>query len=211
MVGQQAKQAVAGGTKRADRLARRREILDVAFAEFAEKGYAATSMAAIARRARASKETLYAWFQNKQTLFNTVFASRLQGLASRVQSATREDRSPSNVLPIVAEDVLRFHFATAPLFRAAGSGGAGFPERGVGQAIVDDRQNFVDYLLWCRDQGYLAFDDDAFEVASLFVAMSVGEWDLRLGTGMIDELTDEMITAHAQRVTRLFLKALAPS
>ena len=40
--------------------------------------------------------------------------------------------------------------------------------------------------------------------------MAQGEWSLRLGTGMLAELTDEMIEDHAQRVTRIFLKGLAP-
>ena len=33
---------------------------------------------------------------------------------------------------------------------------------------------------------------------------------MRLGTGMLAELTDEMIAEHARRVTRIFLKSLAP-
>ena len=41
--------------------------------------------------------------------------------------------------------------------------------------------------------------------------MALGEWSLRLGTGMLEELTDRMIEDHAQRVTRIFLKGLAPS
>ena len=44
----------------------------------------------------------------------------------------------------------------------------------------------------------------------LFVAMAQGEWGLRLATGLLDQVTDAMIAAHAQRVTRLFLKGLAP-
>jgi hypothetical protein len=36
-----------------------------------------------------------------------------------------------------------------------------------------------------------------FEIASLFVAMAQGEWSMRLGTGMLDELTDKMIEDHA--------------
>ena len=61
---------------------RRREILDAAFLEFSSKGYAGASMAAIARRAHASKETLYAWFENKETLFNTLFAARVGSIVA---------------------------------------------------------------------------------------------------------------------------------
>src|SRR5271168_5545446 len=86
---------------------RRNEILDAAFLEFSAHGYAGASMAAIARRARASKETLYAWFENKETLFNTLLASRLNGIASRVIAVAERDPSPASVLAAIAEDVIR--------------------------------------------------------------------------------------------------------
>jgi AcrR family transcriptional regulator len=191
--------------------ARRREILDAAFVEFSTKGYAGASMGAIARRASASKETLYAWFENKETLFNTLFASRLDGMTSRTAAAAEQDPSPANVLPIVAEDTIRFMLTIAPLSRAMGLGeSGGEAARLVGRTISEERKRFANYLLRCREQGYIAFDDDPLEIVSLFVAMAQGEWSLRLATGMLGELTDRMIEDHAQRVTRIFLKGLAP-
>jgi hypothetical protein len=80
----------------------------------------------------------------------------------------------------------------------------------LGQTISRERKRFVEYILRCCEHGFIAFDDDPFEIASLFVAMALGEWSLRLGTGMLDELTDKMIEDHARRVTRIFLKGLAP-
>ena len=194
-----------------DREERRREILDAAFLEFSKKGYAGASMEAIARRARASKETLYAWFENKETLLNTLIASRLDGMVSRVAAAAEKDPSPASVLPIIAEDTIRFMLAIAPLSQAMGAGEPGEKAlRTIGQTIGEERKRFVDYILRCRAEGYIAFDDDPFEIVSLFVAMAQGEWGLRLGTGMLDKLTDKMIEDHAQRVTRMFLKGLAP-
>jgi len=191
--------------------ARRQEILEIAFQEFSEKGYAGASMLTIARRARASKETLYAWFENKETLLNTLFESRLERMASRAGAAALQDASPANVLPIIAEDVIRFMLATAPLSQAIGAGEAGDKVlRLMGRTIADERARFVDYLLRCRAEGQIAFDDDPFELASLFVAMAEGEWSLRLGTGMLSEVTDQMIAEHARRVTRMFLRGLAP-
>jgi AcrR family transcriptional regulator len=190
---------------------RRREILEAAFLEFSEKGYAGASMEAIARRAHASKETLYAWFDNKATLLNTLLETRLEGIASRVVAAAERDPSPANVLPVIAEDVIRLMLAVEPLSRAMGVGKAvDEASRRVGETISGERRRFVDYMLRCRERGFIAFDDDPFELVSLFVAMAQGEWSLRLATGMLGELTDEMIEAHAERVTRIFLKALAP-
>ena len=194
-----------------DKEKRRGEILDAAFLEFSTKGYARASMEAIARRARASKETLYAWFENKETLLDTLFASRLDRMASRVVEAAEKDPSPANVLPVIAEDTIRFMLAIGPLTDAMGPGEPGDKaSRMLGRTISAERKKFVDYILQCRAEGYVAFDDDPFEIVSLFVAMALGEWGLRLSTGMLDQVTDEMIEQHAQRVTRIFLKGLAP-
>src|SRR5277367_6289919 len=103
--------------------ARRSEILDAAFEEFSAHGYAGASMEAIARRAHASKETLYSWFANKQTLFTTLFAMRLDQVGSGAAQAVREDPSPQNVLPVIARDVLRMVIAIAPLTAAAYTAG----------------------------------------------------------------------------------------
>jgi hypothetical protein len=81
----------------------------------------------------------------------------------------------------------------------------------VGKTISEERKRFANYLMRCREQGYIAFDDDPLEVVSLFVAMAQGEWGLRLASGMLDELTDRMIEDHARRVTRIFLRGLAPA
>jgi len=190
---------------------RRREILEVAFQEFSEKGYNGASMAAIARRAHASKETLYAWFQDKETLFNTVFAARLEGMVSRVGKVAEVDASPASILPVIAEDVIRLLVAITPILQAIGPGQVGKGAlKMMGNTIGAERQNFVDYICWCRDEGYIDFDDDPFELTSIFVAMAQGEWSMRLATGRVETITDEMIETHAQRVTRLFLKALAP-
>jgi hypothetical protein len=111
------------------------------------------------------------------------------------------------VLPIIAVDTLRFMLAMAPLTDAMGPGEPGGKAvRMLGQTISEERKKFVDYILQCRALGYIAFDDDPFEIASLFVAMAQGECSLRLGTGMLDK----MIEDHAERVTRIFLKGLAP-
>jgi AcrR family transcriptional regulator len=190
---------------------RRSELLEAAFAEFSEKGYAGASMEAIARRASASKETLYAWFENKERLFDTLFAARVDTLKSRVNAVAEADASPGRVLTALAVNLIRFMLAVRPLTEAMGAGEPGAKAlRLVGRTISEERKGFADYLLRCRAAGDIAFDDDPLELASLFVAMAQGEWGLRLATGMTEALTDAMIEEHAQRVTRIFLRGLAP-
>jgi hypothetical protein len=117
------------------------------------------------------------------------------------------------VLPIIARDILKLQLAMAPLAPAGSTVGRQSQRisRQIGKSIREERKNFVRYLEWCREQGHIAYDDDPYEIASLFVAMAQGEWTVRLGTGMVAEITEAMIEDHAQRVTRLFLKAVAPA
>ncbi|WP_439814811.1 TetR/AcrR family transcriptional regulator [Zavarzinia sp. CC-PAN008] len=198
-------------SSRAPREERRQEILDAAFQEFAAKGYAGASMAAIARTARASKETLYAWFGNKEQLFSTLFQARLQGTTRGSAAALAQGQPPDVVLPIIAEETLRFVLAVEPLSRAIvadGPGGAAL--RMAGGVIDEDRRRFAAIFCLWRDQGHLAFDDDPMEIVSLFVAMAQGEWPTLLALGAVDAITDVMIAAHARRVTRILLNGLAP-
>jgi AcrR family transcriptional regulator len=65
--------------RRAD--ARPRELLDAALAEFIERGYAATRLEAVARRAGVSKASLYRYYENKFELFKAaVRASIVSGV-----------------------------------------------------------------------------------------------------------------------------------
>lgn len=57
------------GTKGVPRLDRENQILDIASAEFGERGYTGTSLAPIADRAGISKPLIYNYFDSKEGLF----------------------------------------------------------------------------------------------------------------------------------------------
>ncbi|WP_319410228.1 TetR/AcrR family transcriptional regulator [uncultured Cohaesibacter sp.] len=51
---------------------RRQEIINAAYAVLNERGYGGTSMLSVAKKAKASNETLYNWFGNKNGLFSVL-------------------------------------------------------------------------------------------------------------------------------------------
>ncbi len=59
-------------------------ILEAARAEFAQSGYAATSMESVARRAGVSTKTLYRLMPNKAVLFETMVTERTGVFVSTV-------------------------------------------------------------------------------------------------------------------------------
>ena len=92
----------------ADRRLRQQEILTAAQQLLGEKGYKKTSMLDIARRAGASKETLYAWFGDKQGLFSALIDHNGEALRTTLTEAITKgvDEDPMSVLVAFAESLL---------------------------------------------------------------------------------------------------------
>lgn len=63
----------------------RRKLRDAAMVEFAARGFAGTTMSAIAARAGVNKERLYSYFGDKDALWDLVLATELERLASSVR------------------------------------------------------------------------------------------------------------------------------
>jgi TetR/AcrR family transcriptional regulator, mexJK operon transcriptional repressor len=67
------------------------EILDVAAEAFLEFGYEATSVSAIARRAKASKETFYSRYRTKEELFKAVVFRKTESVIDQFRSLLSRD------------------------------------------------------------------------------------------------------------------------
>jgi TetR/AcrR family transcriptional regulator, repressor of fatR-cypB operon len=74
----------------ADRPLREATILDAALDLFVERGYEATSVPEVARRARIAAGTIYLYFDSKEALVNALLARIKAGLAARVVAAYDE-------------------------------------------------------------------------------------------------------------------------
>ena len=74
--------------------ARPQEIVAAALESFVERGYAATRLDDVARRAGVTKGTLYLYFPNKEELFKAVIRGTLIAELARITD-TREGHQPS--------------------------------------------------------------------------------------------------------------------
>lgn len=82
-------------------------VLEAAFDVLVERGYAKATMAAIARRAGASKETLYAWFGDKEGLFAALIRRQADATNAGVQAALEGDDDLRTTLEGFAINMLR--------------------------------------------------------------------------------------------------------
>jgi AcrR family transcriptional regulator len=81
----------------------RTRILVMAAEEFAARGFAATSVDRIARRARVNKAMIYYYFSNKRQLYTTIVRERFAAITARLQAIAAESLPPERKLDRLIE------------------------------------------------------------------------------------------------------------
>jgi AcrR family transcriptional regulator len=194
--------------------ARRSEILDAAFAVFADKGFGGTTMLEIARRAQASKETLYAWFGNKDRLFEELLRVRLERIGARATPSGLPETADirTRLTALARQQLMTF---TDPeyiaLFRIFTSEA---PRSPALRRIIRDmlnRKALADVMADYRARGWLDFDAEPERVAAIFLRMIESNWVGLLFYKIIDRVPESAILAHAELVAHIFLEGLAPA
>jgi AcrR family transcriptional regulator len=121
----------------------RRRILDATTALFLEKGYARSATSEIARRARTSKQTLYALFPTKADLFVAVIGAHTDDLFAKHIEFIESGAPPRQALADMGYMVLRMF--SAPQFLA------------LYRIVIAEAHNFPDLArqLWhtCMERG----------------------------------------------------------
>ena len=192
------------------RRARREQILAAAQSLLAEKGFRDATMLEVARRSRASKETLYTWFGSKQGLFEELVLSNATEINDTLLTSLQDDQAePAPVLRRFVSELLRLLLGERALVinRAAISEAPRDPTLGRVLASKGREQTIpqlMRYLERQRSLERLAFDDPAVAVDAL-VGLAVSDLQVRRLLGVLPEMTDAEIATRADRVVRQFL------
>lgn len=111
--------------------ARPAEILDAALELFVERGYTATRLEQVARRAGVTKGTMYLYFESKETLFKAVVRAAVLPNLERAEQQMTEFRGSSRAL---LETLLRGWWGAMEGSRASG----------LPKLIMSEAANFPD-------------------------------------------------------------------
>jgi AcrR family transcriptional regulator len=190
---------------------RREEILNVAFFVLAERGYRGASMLEIARRAQASKETLYAWFGDKRGLFEEL----VRWQAERVDAAIAPNLDhgsddPSEVLRGFVLELQRLLLGerSVVINRAAISEATSDPTfarilaaQGRGSVVP----KLVRYLEGQRERGRLEFEEAGAAIDTI-IGLAIGDQQVRRLLGVLPIPDPEQMEARAERTVRSFLR-----
>lgn len=98
-------------TERASRMrapARRANLMAAGLEVFAEHGYAASSLGAVARRAGVARAVLYDHFPSKRALYLAVLAEQNAKLVARIGSGINSDGGPRARLRATVERIIEF-------------------------------------------------------------------------------------------------------
>lgn len=175
--------AKRGRPKASEEAARHEAVIQAAFEELVARGYEKTTMLSIAKRAGASKETLYAWFGNKEGLFAALIKYQAETTVTRVKAALESESNPRATLTNFATGLLRLLLSepSISLNRAAMSS----PE--LAAVLLKHGRHAVghiveNYLGRLTEQGHLTFPSPnvAFQ---LLYGLIIRDWQIRVLLG----------------------------
>ncbi|MGJ8617540.1 MAG: TetR/AcrR family transcriptional regulator [Sulfitobacter sp.] len=169
------------------RNARMREIEAVAYDLLKRDGYDGTSMLAVARAAKASNETMYRWYGDKNGLFESMVQANAAEVQNTLATLTQGTTPPLEVLGRIAPVLLTMLLGdrAIALNRAAASD----PTGALGKAIAQGGRETVLPLLKkvmtdAINAGELSPPAEG-EIAALFMHLLVGDQRVRRIIGIL--------------------------
>ncbi|MEO8751525.1 MAG: TetR/AcrR family transcriptional regulator [Casimicrobiaceae bacterium] len=187
----------------------RERILDVATAMFFAHGYGATSIDAVARRARISKRTFYHRFDDKAALFGAVLHRIIEGLRPPATMPLLAGADVTEILQRIAGVIL--HAALTPqalaLHRLIVGESARFPKLAAAVATEGSTREAITLIAGVLAHqvraGHLQLDNPALAAEQfLQMVLSVPQ---RRALGLGAPMTPAQLARWAHAVVDLFL------
>lgn len=183
---------------------RQQQIETAAYKVLESKGYGGTSMLGIAKQARASNETLYNWYGDKQGLFQALVTRNADEVKQHLQDELETDNDALSILGTLGPkllDLLTGDRAVA-LNRAAAADSSGE----LGAAISQSSRKAVFPLLKkvlerARDDGQLTFDQPA-DAVGLYLDLLIGDQQIRRVIGRLERPSEAFHLERSDRAVR---------
>lgn len=193
--------------------ARRDQILDATLTLLESRGYAGVSMHAVAQEARASKETLYAWFGDKAGLFEALVSREAMAmnadLGAVLDAATRP-ADPGDVLRRFGRHVVGLLLGprSIRINRAAIAAAPRSPELGriLAASGRDTTRPLVERFLADEHAAGRLRVPDPTVAFGLLMGLLVGDEQIRLLLGVRTPPRANEIEARVARAVDAFLR-----
>ncbi|OWU85658.1 TetR family transcriptional regulator [Oceanicola sp. 22II-s10i] len=192
--------------------ARRQEQIEAAAYDLLEKkGYDGTTMAAVARQAGASMETLYRWYGDKQGLFRALVTLNTQEVRARLDTALSGGADPEAALRVGGAELLAM--LTGARAVALNRAAAADPSGELGRAIAEEGRDLVLPLIAetfaaLAATGVLGAMPPA-RAAELFITLLVADLQIRRVVARIPAPDPDTCRARSEAAMDLVLRLSA--
>lgn len=188
------------------------QIETAAYALLAEKGYAGTSMLSVARAAKASNETLYRWYGDKQGLFAAMVASNASQSRETLEQALTSKRDPMASLHALAPVLLGMltGVRAIALNRAAASDASGV----LGAALATHGRNVIAPLIHQVITAAIRSGQITAPTAQVatdwFLSLLIGDMQIRRAIGAMPPPDPEEVDTRAAQAMTAFCRLTRP-
>jgi AcrR family transcriptional regulator len=174
---------------------RRQQLLDVARALLAEKGFEATSVEEIAHRAAVSKPVVYAHFGGKEGIYAVVVDREMRRVLDLIESALAESGHPRRLIERAAQAFLAYVDEYPDGFRILVRDSPVASSTGTFSSLLGDIASQVEHLLGMHFAHYGYDPKLAAVYAQALVGMVAltGQWWLDARTPSRDEVAAHVV------------------
>ncbi len=194
-----------------NKITRQEQIERAAYKVLGEYAYAGTSMLKIAKEAKASNETLYKWYGDKQGLFGALVERNARDVKQMLETGLAEKLPALGVLQMIGPKLLAMLAGerAVALNRAA----AADPSGELGKAISKSGRDAVAPLIGeviarAHQDGSIVIDDVGAATA-LYLNLLVGDLQIRRAIGGEPEPTAEFIEQRASDALIFFQRLMS--
>lgn len=194
---------------------RREAIEEAAYRVLVRDGYKAASILAIAKEAKASNETLYRWYGNKQGLFAALVERNAESARDLLSEALASHTDPLAVLEKLGPVLLQLVTSERAVALNRAAAGDVYDTGTLGGALAKGGREallplIADLLGRAQDDGALVIDEPA-EAAEDYINLLLGDVQIRRVAGALEPLSDADIVARSTRALKLMRRLYAPA
>ncbi|MGQ0840767.1 TetR family transcriptional regulator [Actinokineospora sp.] len=174
---------------------RRQQLLDVARALFAEKGFDGASIEEIAHRANVSKPVVYEHFGGKEGIYAVVVDREMQSLMAGMTHALSEDAHPRALLERAAGSLLDYVEGSTDGFRILVRDSPVATATGTFSSLLNDIASQVEHILGVQfsKRGHDPKLAALYSQALVGMVALTGQWWLEVRKPKKDEVAAHLV------------------
>ncbi|HVK21307.1 MAG TPA: TetR/AcrR family transcriptional regulator [Actinokineospora sp.] len=174
---------------------RRQQLLDVARALFAEKGFDGASIEEIAHRANVSKPVVYEHFGGKEGIYAVVVDREMHALMSGMTDALTEDAHPRLLLERAAGALLNYVEGSTDGFRILVRDSPVATSSGTFSSLLNDIASQVEHILGVQfaKRGYESKLAALYAQALVGMVAFTGQWWLEVRKPKKNEVAAHLV------------------